>query len=44
MVKVNLPTASWEELDVLLEQLEKQGHLVKGLRGEIAAQVKEQEN
>lgn len=44
MIKVKLPKASWDQIDVCLKILEKQGYLVKGLRGEIDAQVAEQEN
>lgn len=43
MITVKLPAASWLEIDLYLETLEAQGYLVKALRGEIDAQVAEQE-
>lgn len=43
MVTVSLPMADWDAIDVLLEELEKRGWLVKPLREAISSQVATQE-
>jgi phenylpyruvate tautomerase PptA (4-oxalocrotonate tautomerase family) len=44
MVTVKLPRADWDAVDVLLEELEKQGWIVSSLRKDINNQVDKQEN
>jgi hypothetical protein len=44
MVTVKLPQADWLAVDVLLEELEKQGWLVSTLRKDINKQVDKQEH
>jgi phenylpyruvate tautomerase PptA (4-oxalocrotonate tautomerase family) len=43
MVTVKLPRADWVSIDVLLEELEKQGWIVSSLRKDINKQVDKQE-
>lgn len=44
MAKVSLPMADWDSIDVLLQDLENRGWIVKALREAILSQVATQED
>ena len=43
MIKVSLPRASWDQVELILEDLHAQGFLVEGLLKEIQDQTQAQE-